>query len=108
MNHPNPTTAAPLLAALLLILSACSQEEQAPATPVEQTAPVTEQQTEQPAQEVTEAVSETIEVVEESSADPEPVDEAIVLAAADVPAVTREWQFKEGQHYVRMVPSQPT
>ena len=108
MNYPNSTTAIALLAALMLGLTACSKEEQAPALPTEEAAPVTEQQPEQPAAEATEAVSETVEVVEESSADPEPVDEAIVLAAAEGPAAAREWQFKEGEHYVRMVPSQPT
>ena len=47
-------------------------------------------------------------MVEESAAEAEPVDEAIVLAVAETPAAQREWQFKEGEHYVRMVPTQPT
>ena len=33
---------------------------------------------------------------------------AIVLAVADSPAVAREWKFREGSNYVRMVPTQPT
>ncbi|MCP5092565.1 MAG: thiol:disulfide interchange protein DsbA/DsbL, partial [Gammaproteobacteria bacterium] len=55
-----------------------------------------------------ETASETLEVVEESAAEPEPEDEAIVLAVAEAPVAPREWQFKEGEHYVRMVPTQPT
>jgi len=93
--------------ALLFALAACSKEEAAPA----ETAAVVEEQSD----EVTEAVEETaattdetLEVVEESAAEAEPADEAIVLAVAETPAVAREWQFKEGQHYVRMVPTQPT
>jgi len=50
---------------------------------------------------------EVLEVVEESAAEAEPTDEAIVLAMEDSPAPPREWQFTEGQHYVRLVPAQP-
>ncbi len=100
-----------LLAAALLSLSACGKEE-ATTTPAE-SAPVVEQRAEDEApvsaaQSAPEAPAETTEVVEESAAEIEPVDEAIVLAVADTPAVSREWKFKEGQHYVRMVPTQPT
>jgi len=93
--------------ALLLLLAACSKEEAAPA----ETPAVVEQQADEvadPAEEAAEMVEETLEVVEESAAEAEPADEAIVLAVADSPAATREWQFKEGEHYVRMVPTQPT
>ncbi len=53
---------------------------------------------------------ETLEVVEESAAVEETTDdEPIVLAMADTSDVAaREWKFKEGQHYFRMVPTQPT
>ena len=95
--------------ALLFALSACSKEEAAPA-PAETPAVVEEQ-----ADEVVEAVEdtaaaaeETLEVVEESASEAEPADEAIVLATVESPVVTREWQFREGEHYVRMVPTQPT
>ena len=97
------------LGAVLLMMSACSKEEQ-PVAPVEEAA-VVEQQANEALEAVTETEeepSETLEVVEESAADAEPTDEAIVLAMAESPAATREWQFKEGQHYVRMVPTQPT
>lgn len=56
------------------------------------------------------ATEETLEVVEESAAvEEESDDEPIVLAMADTDDVAaREWKFKEGQHYFRMVPTQPT
>lgn len=62
-------------------------------------------------EDTTEAASEeTLEVVEESAAVEETTDdEPIVLAMADTSEVaTREWKYKEGQHYFRMVPTQPT
>jgi thiol:disulfide interchange protein DsbA len=96
-----------LLCIALLALAACGQEE--PAQPaVEQPAvadqPVVEEATE--AAEVAEEVEAT--VVEESAAEPAADEETIVLAQADVPAVAREWRFKEGEHYTRLVPTQPT
>ena len=52
---------------------------------------------------------ETLEVVEDSAAEPEDTDEvAIVLAQADTNATQTNWQFEEGKHYIRLVPSQPT
>lgn len=95
--------------ALLFALSACSKEEAAPA-PADTPAVVEEQSDEvtDAAEETAATTDETLEVVEESAAEAEPADEAIVLAVAETPAVAREWQFKEGQHYVRMVPTQPT
>ncbi|MGI9233477.1 MAG: thiol:disulfide interchange protein DsbA/DsbL [Woeseiaceae bacterium] len=101
-----------LLVAGALSLYSCSTEE-APATPVEDPAAVSEQAADaavgEPADQATTDASDTLEVVEESSSEAEPeVDEAIVLAVAEPPAAAREWQFKESQHYVRMVPTQPT
>jgi len=104
-----------IVAALLLfMMTACSQEE--PAAPAaEESAAV-----EAPAPEATEAdaatettdeaAEEALEVVEESAAEPEPAneDEAIVLAVADTPPPPVEWKFKEGEHFARMVPTQPT
>ena len=100
-----------LLIAGLLSLYSCSKEEATVAT-AEDTA-AADQATETAAEEASEsaeaaASEETLEVVEESAAEAEPVDEAIVLAVAESPAAAREWQFKEGEHYVRMVPTQPT
>ncbi|MGI9235858.1 MAG: thiol:disulfide interchange protein DsbA/DsbL [Woeseiaceae bacterium] len=101
-----------LLVAGALSLSSCSTEEP-PATPVDDPAAVSEQAVDptvgEPADQPTTEASDTLEVVEESSSEAEPeVDEAIVLAVAEPPAAAREWQFKESQHYVRMVPTQPT
>lgn len=99
-----------LLVAGLLSLASCSKEE-APVTPVEEAAvseTATETVDEAAAASAEEAASETIELVEESASEAEPVDEAIVLAVADMPAAKRDWKFKEGQNYVRLVPTQPT
>ena len=100
------------IVALLFTLSACSKEEQPEAVALESTA------TEAPAPDATagevtevidEAAAETLEVVEESASEEEPKDEAIVLAMAEPADTTaREWKYKEGEHYFRMVPTQPT
>ena len=47
-------------------------------------------------------------VVEESAAEPEADEQPILLAQADTSEVAQDWQFAEGEHYARMVPSQPT
>ncbi|MBU2678289.1 MAG: thiol:disulfide interchange protein DsbA/DsbL [Gammaproteobacteria bacterium] len=100
-----------LLIVGLLGLHACSKEEAAVA-PIEEAAVAAEQTAdvaqEEAATSADEATSETLEVVEESAAEDAPADEAIVLAVAEPPVAPREWQFKEGQHYARMVPTQPT
>ena len=99
-----------LLVAALLSLASCSKEE-APALPVEESAvseAPTETADEAAAASAEEAASETLELVEESASEAEPVDEAIVLAVAETPAVKRDWKFKEGQNYARLVPTQPT
>ena len=48
-------------------------------------------------------------VVEESAAEPEDDEQPIMLARADSTDSTdkpvQNWKFKEGQHYIRMVPS---
>lgn len=95
-----------------LILAACSKKE---AAVVEEAAPAAaEQSVDTVVEDVVEtpvdAVEETLEVVEESAAEPEDTGEiAIVLAQADTSeAQTTNWQFEEGKHYIRLVPSQPT
>lgn len=97
------------IAALLITLAACGKEEQ-PQPAAEEAAPVEtpEPATDEAATVAEEEVSETLEVVEESAAEEEPQDEAIVLAVADTESEPREWKFREGQHYFRMVPTQPT
>ncbi len=100
-----------LLVAATLALFSCSKE-QPPATPDEDPAVVSEQAVDETASETAEAAeeatTETLEVVEESAAETEPADETLVLALAEPPAAAREWKYKEGEHYVRMVPAQPT
>ena len=101
-----------VLIAALLVLSACGQKEdpqapvgEQPAAEADTAPPVTDDE-----QAAEETADETLEVVEESAAeDDEPADEAIVLAMADdTPAPVRDWQYREGQHYFRLMPTQPT
>lgn len=91
--------------ALTIFAAACSKEEtaEAPAASpaVEEQAAVTE-----PAAIETPA-TETLEVVEESAAEAEPENQAIMLAQADT-APVRTWKYKEGQNFTRMIPTQPT
>jgi thiol:disulfide interchange protein DsbA len=100
-----------ILLVALFALSACGEPEQSQ-EPAAAEAPAEAQET--VADDVTDAVEETVEetleVVEESAAvEEESDDEAIVLALADtVDAAPREWKFKEGQDYFRLVPTQPT
>ncbi|MDH3612472.1 MAG: thiol:disulfide interchange protein DsbA/DsbL [Gammaproteobacteria bacterium] len=100
-----------LLSLLCLFLVACGTEEAAaPAADEQPTVAEPLVDEVDAAQEATEAdtVDETIEVVEESAAEPEADEQAILLAQADAPTAAREWQFKEGQNYIRLVPAQPT
>jgi len=92
---------------LLLTLAACSKEE-----------PVTSEVAAVPADEVNVDVDvvdsdavvadETLQVVEESAADAAADDKTILLARADdTTDAARNWQFKEGANYTRMIPTQP-
>ena len=100
-----------LFAIALLFLVACGNEESAP--PVVEEPAVVEEPVDDDSGEASEAVAEdaadeTLEVVEESAAEPAADEQAIVLAKVEVPAATREWLFREGQHYKRLIPTQPT
>ena len=96
-----------ILLAAFLVLAACSKEE-APA-PVEEPAQVEAEAPEPVEEAVEEAAEETLEVVEESAAvEEESTEEPIILAMADEDDAPREWRFKEGQDYRRLVPTQPT
>jgi len=97
------------ISAMLLAFAGCSKEEQA-ATPSQA---ATEEQPAEVATDTVEsaeepATDEVLEVVEESAAEAEPEDTAILLAQVDVTDTPRTWQFREGLHYERMVPTQPT
>ena len=94
---------------LALIVAGCSKEESA--APADETAAVEEAAVETLDETAESSVpdTESLEVVEESAAEAEPEDKAIVLARAEDPAATaRNWQFKEGKNFTRLVPTQPT
>jgi thiol:disulfide interchange protein DsbA len=95
------------LSILILAATGCSKEDTAPA---EESLAV-ETEAAEAAVEVAEssvADTESLEVVEESAAEAEPEDQAIILAQADDAASARTWQFKEGVNYTRMIPTQRT
>jgi thiol:disulfide interchange protein DsbA len=99
------------ISAMLMLLAACGSEE--PAQPAAEAPAATEQVADEAAAEpgtpaTAEAKEEALQVVEESAAEPEAEEQAIMLAQADTAAATRQWKFREGQHYFRMVPTQPT
>ncbi len=100
------------LALLILIgLAACGSGDKEPEAAVEAT-PAEQAPAEEPAVTEEQAAAdegETQVVVEESAAEPEGDEQPIMLARADTTAQpAQNWKFKEGQHYIRMVPSQPT
>lgn len=92
---------------LALVMAGCSKEEITEA-PVDEPVVSEEQPAESTEIAADEATTEILEVVEESAAEAEPEDQTIILARADEAAPARTWQFKEGQHYTRLVPTQPT
>jgi thiol:disulfide interchange protein DsbA len=94
--------------ALIFFLAACSQDPapQPVESPVVEGQPAADVSTEDAVPE--EAAEEVLEVVEESAAEAEPEEQAIILAQADVPAPPVEWKYKEGRNYTRLVPTQPT
>lgn len=98
------------LTVLALVLAGCSKEDAAE-TSADEAAAVEEQVTDMATDIPESAVADTeaLVVVEESAAEAEPEDQTIVLARADDElAAVRNWQFKEGKNYTRMIPTQPT
>lgn len=103
-----------LSAIFLLALTACSSEKEA-AEPVAADAEV-----QQPADDTTATPAGSDEVVEsderpqaveESGGEPDEADagdKPIILAQAASPATDQNWQFSEGEHFHRLVPTQPT
>ncbi|MDX1516792.1 MAG: DsbA family protein [Woeseiaceae bacterium] len=102
------------IAALLVIasLAGCGQKDEPAAddaAPTNEIDAVETPTADEPAP--ADDADETLEVVEESAADTAATDddEEIILARADVPSVVNvSYQFEEGRHYSRLVPSQPT
>ena len=105
MKRLNSFATLAVLASLSLITASCSKEEATEPPAAEATVVEAEEAVAEPA---ATPATETLEVVEESAAVAEPEDRAIVLAQADTTAAPRNWQYKEGQHYTRMIPTQPT
>lgn len=98
------------LTVLGLVLAGCSKEDAAEMS-ADEAAAVEEQVTDMATDipESPDADTEALVVVEESAAEAEPEDQTIVLARADDElAAVRNWQFKEGKNYTRMIPTQPT
>jgi thiol:disulfide interchange protein DsbA len=95
-----------LAAALLLV--ACGSDDPAPSAVAED--PVTESAAEEVEAPATDEIAENevIEVVEESAAEADPEEEVILLAQADTSTPPANWQFRENEHFVRLVPTQPT
>lgn len=97
--------------ACTLLIAGCGQQESEQATVEEPLAgqeTVVEEMAEPQQPVADESTEEVIEVVEESASEPEPEEEAILLAQADAPVAPAEWKYREGQHYARLVPAQPT
>ncbi len=99
------------LFALSFLLVACSKEETPVAADETTTVESAEEQVVEAAESLPESSvpdTESLVVVEESAADDEPADKTIVLAVADDAVDARSWKYKEGDHFTRMVPTQPT
>jgi thiol:disulfide interchange protein DsbA len=107
----NSLTNGALALLILMSLAACGGGDNGTETAVEPT-PLEEAPAEEQAVAEEEAASDednTQVVVEESAAEPEDDEQPIMLARADSSdKPVQNWKFKEGQHYIRMVPSQPT
>lgn len=86
--------------ALLTLAVACGKQETAEQVAAEE--PVVEEQVLEEAAVEETAVEETQEIVEESAAEAEPEEEAIVLAQADPVEAPKNWKYSEGKHYERV------
>lgn len=103
-----------ILFAYLFLLAGCGSDEpdtQPAADAIAEPQPADDTATLPATNEVPAATEEAPQVVEESGGEPEVSDDQdkpIILAEADLNTPAREWQYKEGQHFHRMVPTQPT
>ena len=94
------------LGAAMLLISACGSDDPAPSAVEEAPAAAAEVvETSAAAEPEEDAV---LEVLEESASEPEPEEQAIMLAQVDTAASSQNSQFKENQHFHRLVPTQPT
>jgi thiol:disulfide interchange protein DsbA len=94
------------LGAAMLLISACGSDDPAPSAVEEAPAAAAEVvETSAAAEPEEDAV---LEVLEESASEPEPEEQAIMLAQSDTAASSQNSQFKENQHFHRLVPTQPT
>lgn len=96
------------LSAALLLVSACGSDDPAP-TAVEEApaaAPLADVVEAPAAAEIEEDA--VLEVLEESASEPEPEEQAILLAQADASSVPQDWKYVENEHFTRLVPTQPT
>ena len=102
------------LFAVSLVFAGCGNKQDAESATMETTRTQAEAMEAAPAEveePAAEQAEEALQVVEESEGtDEEPADEAIKLAMATDPAddAAREWRFREGVDYFRLVPTQPT
>ena len=100
------------LALVILVgLAACGSGDKGTQTVVEETPaePVPAEEQVMAEEETGGEEDSTQVVVEESAAEPEDDEQPIMLARADsTDKPVQNWKYKEGQHYMRMVPSQPT
>ena len=78
-------------------------------TAIEERSAITETEAPAPAEPPADDAADQI-LVEESAGDEEAAveDQPIILAQADTSTADRDWQFSEGNHYTRLVPTQPT
>ncbi len=100
------------LAVLFLTLAACGGSDDAASTSAgdEPTAdPVADVEEATIPETPDEAADEEVQsVVAESAAEPEPEEQAIVLALDDTKPQQQKFVYEEGTHFTRLVPTQPT
>ncbi len=100
------------IATVFLILVACGDQD-SNEVGVDPEEPALEQLVEDALDDAADQTAETssddtLEVVEESAAEPEEEEQPILLARADAVVEAPDWKFAEATHFVRLVPSQPT
>ena len=93
----------------LLALAGCSADEPAPETGVQDVTEESVAEETPPPPPVESDDAAPPQVVEESGGEPEePEEKPIILAQAESAEAARDWKFSEGEHFHRLVPTQPT